>query len=67
MEKRKRPASTFPVVRTYERSSTVRMAIGRAVPAAPWRDLFRLLSKRMTSLTWTASRAFNHFVLLRFF
>ena len=53
----------YLVVNNYERRSTVRTALSKVVKQAPWRDLFRLLSKRMTCLTWTASRAFNHFVL----
>ena len=39
------------------------MAIGRGVGSPAWVGLFRDVAKRMTTLTWLASRAFNHFVL----
>lgn len=48
---------------TYQRTSCVRMALGGAVASAHWAGLFRDVSKKMTTLTWLASRALNHFLL----
>ena len=48
---------------TYQRTSCVRMALGGAVVSSAWVGLFRDVAKRMTTLTWLASRAFNHFLL----
>jgi len=48
---------------TYQRTSCVRIAIGRGVGSPAWVGLFRDMAKRMTTLTWLASRAFNHFLL----
>ena len=39
------------------------MALGGAVASAHWAGLFRDVSKKMTTLTWLASRALNHFLL----
>ena len=45
---------------TYQRTSCVRMALGGAVASSAWVGLFRDVAKKMTTLTWLASRAFNH-------
>jgi len=50
-------------VQTYQRTSCVRMALGGAVVSPAWVGLFRDVAKKMTTLTWLASRAFNHFLL----
>ena len=39
------------------------MALGGAVVDPAWVGLFRDVAKKMTTLTWLASRAFNHFLL----
>jgi hypothetical protein len=50
-------------IQTYQRTSCVRMALGGAVASPHWAGLFRDVSKKMTTLTWLASRALNHFLL----
>ena len=45
-----------------QRTSCVRMALGGAVVDPAWVGLFRDVAKKMTTLTWLASRAFNHYL-----
>jgi hypothetical protein len=39
------------------------MALGGALVSPAWAGVFRDVGKKMTTLTWLASRAFNHFLL----
>ena len=56
-------------VETYQRTSCVPrvflrgMALGGALVSPAWAGVFRDGGKKMTTLTWLASRAFNHFLL----
>ena len=42
--------------RTYQRTSSVRVALGRAVADPLWAKLFRETSSKMTTLSWIARK-----------